>query len=239
MAPEVPRRCPCASRCGLRLGNLRRHLHLEVSNRGGECGGNGFVAATELEWQRGRRRSGSATRAPSRTSIRPHAIAFSGRNSPKKGVINSSIQRFSARKLFRLVGIAWLGVCPAGRVRPAGFAQLEDFAQLDSPSWKVSPDWSCPVGGFHPAEGLFFQGTRGPWASNATFVQAAGKHLVRTSQDPRHAGGVLALWSEGCRKCARRVISFRRAILYYIDKWNGPAPRRSVGYDERLRWRNS
>lgn len=173
MASEVPHRCPCASRCGLRLGNLRRHLHLEVSNRGGECRGNGFVAATELEWQRGRRRSSSATRAPSRTSIRPHAIAFSGRNSPKRRVINSSIQRFSARKLFRLVGIAWLG----------------GFAQLDSPSWKVSPGWSCPVRGFHPAEGLFFLGTRGPWASNVTFVQAAGKHLARTSQDPRHAGG--------------------------------------------------
>ena len=84
-----------------------------------------------------------------------------------------------------------MGVRPAERLRPAGFARLEDFAQLDSPSWKVSPGWSCPVGGFHPAEGLFFQGTRGPWASNATFVQAAGKHLVRTSQDPRHAGGFL------------------------------------------------
>lgn len=107
----------------------------------------------------------------------------------KEGLLIAQFSDFLPENYSVLWGIAWLGVRPAERLRPAGFARLEDFAQLDLPSWKVSPGWSCPVGGFHPAEGLFFQGTRGPWASNATFVQAAGKHLVRTSQDPRHAGG--------------------------------------------------
>lgn len=141
VAPEVPRRCPCALRCGLRFGNLRRYLHLEASNRGWECRGNGFVAATELERQRGRRRGSSAARASSRTFILPHSIAFSGRNSQYRGVINSSILRLSARKLFRLVGDSLAGgssswktlpdwVRSAGRLRSAGLVLLEGSIQL-------------------------------------------------------------------------------------------------------------